>query len=327
MPTDTQLLTSTTKCYGLFGGQSIVVWTVTSPKDKKFNLQLRFIQDNAKKIDLTQLTDNLKQYIEKINSVDKLSLSEENARIFFKSLENSGFDITLTELIKDESKIIYGSEEYSYDKNLLALFSLKTIIKKNDNQIRYFGYEMPNKIADSALIPIHSLYIFEGKKLVKKIYLFPSDESSLTTARDTVLGAEDINSLKLDIPFVAYDPKSNNKSYEQEIQTRIDLQTVIAETLTHLKQVKFFRKDNSGKIQIFKEFAKDIAASKPLKEIQKSLNQHDKWEKLSQHRDFFGFFSFFKGKPHSLVAWEDLKNRLEEAFPTDVSATSRCGTT
>lgn len=122
--------------------------------------------------------------------------------------------------------------------------------------------------------------------------------------------------------FISSVPKLEKGSCNKEMQTRKDLQATITKILTHLEKDKIFRKNNSEKIQIFNELAKNIVAGKSLKEIQKNLNQHDKRQILSQHRDPWGVFSFFKGKPHSLVAWEDLEKQLQEAFPTDVNATS-----
>lgn len=158
--------------------------------------------------------------------------------------------------------------------------------------------------------PIHSIYIFEGKTLLKKIYFFPIDETSLKDAQESIKNVKDINTLNLEIPFVVYDPKRSNDFYNKDIQIRIDLQTIIAEILIHLKQVRFFRKDNTAKTLIFKDLAKDIASDKPLAEIEHTLNQHDKWAVLAQHRDPWGFFAFFKGEPHSLVAWDCLKETL-----------------
>jgi hypothetical protein len=158
--------------------------------------------------------------------------------------------------------------------------------------------------------PIHSIYIFEGRTLLNKIYFFPIDETSLKDAQESIKNVKDINTLNLEIPFVVYDPKRSNDFYNKDIQIRIDLQTIIAEILIHLKQVRFFRKDNTAKTLIFKDLAKDIASDKPLAEIEHTLNQHDKWAVLAQHRDPWGFFAFFKGEPHSLVAWDCLKETL-----------------
>ncbi|MGB9087035.1 MAG: hypothetical protein WCB98_01495 [Candidatus Aquirickettsiella gammari] len=314
----------TIKYYDLFENRSIVVCTAASPEDKKFNLQLRFIQDKTKQIDFTQLTNNLKQCIEKINSANRLILGEENERRFFNDLKNSGFDLKFTDIIQDGGKTICKNAKNQpelskeYNKELLALFSLDTI--KINHQIRHIGYEMPKNTIDND--PIPSIYIFDGRKLIKKIYLFPFDETSLQKAKEIILAAKDIDNLKLEIPFVAYNPRLNKEFYDEEIQTRIDLQTIIAETLMHLKPTKFFRKDNSEKIQIFNALAKKIAAGESLKEIRQNLNQHDKWQILSQHRDPWGIFSFFKGKTHSVMAWELLNERLGVVFSADANTSN-----
>ena len=313
MPSNTNIsLECKSKRYQLFANQSLIVWTVTSPQDRAFNLQLRFIQDNAKKIDFTQLTNKLKQYIKKINSVNKLFLTEENKLLFFSYLKNIDFNLKLADIIQDNVKTIY--ENYGnqpklskeYNENLLVLFSLSTV--KINNLDLHIGYEKPKNTIEND--PIHSIYIFEGKTLLKKIYFFPIDETSLKNAQESIKNVKDINTLNLEIPFVAYDPKLSNDFYNKDIQIRIDLQTIIAETLTHLKQVRFFRKDNTAKTQIFKDLAKDIAAGKSFEEIKNTLNQHDKWAVLAQHRDLWGFFTFFKSEPHSLVAWNLLKEKL-----------------
>lgn len=310
--------------YDLFENKSIVVCTAASPEDKNFNFQLRFIQDKTKQIDFTQLTNNLNQCVQKINITNRLVLSKENECRFFNNLKNSGFDLRFTDTIRDGIKTICENAKNQpglskeYNNELLALFSLDTI--KVNHQIWHIGYEMPKNTTDYD--PILSIYIFDGRGLTKKIYLFPFDETSLQKAKEIILAAKDIDNLKLEIPFVAYNPRLNKEFYDEEIQTRIDLQTIIAETLMHLKPTKFFRKDNSEKIQIFNALAKKIAAGESLEEIRQNLNQYNKWQILSQHRDPWGIFSFFKGKTHSVMAWELLNERLGVVFSADANTSN-----
>ncbi|MCH9754807.1 MAG: hypothetical protein K0U11_03025, partial [Gammaproteobacteria bacterium] len=64
------------------------------------------------------------------------------------------------------------------------------------------------------------------------------------------------------------------------------------------------------KASLFRSLAKDIASDKPINTISNQLNQHDTWKLLAQHRDPWGLFSFFKGKTHSLIAWQALRDEI-----------------
>jgi hypothetical protein len=322
MPSGTNLLDPTEKRYAINRNQSIVVWTATSPQDPNFNIQLRFIQDNAKKIDFARLLENLKGRIQPLNIIlsNKLFFKKkDDIKEFLDSLKDVGINPKSAQLIKDK-KTLYESVESELfkesNKELLALLTTRKIKTLNDKTL-YFGYKISEELRSQASSfdkgHTNCVCIFNEKKtkqLINKVYLFPTDEASLEKAQESIKNVKDINTLNLEIPFVAYDPKLSNDFYNKDIQIRIDLQTIIAEILIHLKQVGFFRKDNATKTLIFKDLAKDIASGKPLAEIEHTLNQHDKWAVLAQHRDPWGFFAFFKGEPHSLVAWNCLKETL-----------------
>ena len=128
------------------------------------------------------------------------------------------------------------------------------------------------------------------------------------TLYSTAIDIATINNLNLGIPFVIYDPTKNDAAYDKEIQIRIALQTDIADTLTHLKKPKCFKRDGEKKYKIFSELAKRIA---------KSYFRFTGYMKiLAQHRDPWGFFAFFKGQTHSLITWNLLKQTLKGAEST-----------
>ncbi|MEN9447109.1 MAG: hypothetical protein RJA25_399, partial [Bacteroidota bacterium] len=51
------------KYYEIFDGQSLVICDIKSSEDKKFHIQLRFIQKNSHKINFSQLESDLRNCI------------------------------------------------------------------------------------------------------------------------------------------------------------------------------------------------------------------------------------------------------------------------
>jgi hypothetical protein len=299
-----------TKCYKIFDNQSIVVWDVKGDEDIKFHFQLRFIQKKFQKLNLSQLESDLKAHIVKIRTNNSLYFNDENKIKFLIALRKLGIDLKLTEIIQNNSRFKINNQSNllkAHDKNLITLFCLDSSTNFN------LGYELPKDPTENNA-PLCCASIFSGKQLSKKIYLFPSNAQSLTNAVDTLKTNPSINLQNLGIPYVEYVPANSNSSqpYDREIQVRINLQAVICEILTHLEKSKCFRKNGSEKTNIFVNLAKDIASSKPIGTISTQLNAHDTWKLLAQHRDPWGFFAFFKGKTHSLIAWEELRNIISE---------------
>ncbi len=324
------------KYQGISRGQSIVVWTITDPEDKEFKYQLQFISDNTCNFGADQLLNLLKQCIEQTKSPStphKLFLNKKKE--FLDALEKQS-GLNNIRLVQDGKGSYYIKNDKllaEYFDPLLSLLCTDHISLSGDKALR-FGYKLEEKDypLPGGSTSINCVYFCEEKKnklattnkerdiikVFNEIYLFPSDEPSLKMAQRKIKDRieENSNIKKLEIPFVVYDSaqhKEKGESYFKDIQARIALQTIIAEILIHLKQVKSFRKDNTEKMKIFGELAENIADNNmPLTEIRNTLNQHDKWKTLSQHRDPWGLFAFFKGKTHSLVAWELLQEKVAE---------------
>lgn len=176
---------------------------------------------------------------------------------------------------------------------------------------------MPTEDSSINSVPICCARFFIGKMPTKKIYLFPISSEFLENTRSAIIEAiSTLNNLNLRIPFVIYDPTKNDSAYDKEIQIRIALQTDIADILTHLKKPKCFRSDGEKKYKIFSELAKRIAKGDELENIKATLDSHDTWKILAQHRDPWGFFAFFKGQTYSLITWNLLKQTLKDVEPT-----------
>ncbi|MGC1855095.1 MAG: hypothetical protein WA659_06975 [Candidatus Aquirickettsiella sp.] len=305
MPIKTDVtLNIDTKNYKLLDNRSITVCDIKSPEDPNFYFQLRFIQKSSQKIDLNQLESALKNRIKKLDVNNALYFDKKE---FLISLGKLGFNIESTAIIEKNkeksSKALFKLDQKklitSYDKNLLDLFILKSIDK--DGKTYYLSYEIPKDITGNNS-PICSISIFFNKSL-EKIYLFPTKSFEL----------EDVIK-NLNIPYVKNsDPFSNNKSHNEEIQTRINLQTTISEILTHLEKPKYFRKNGSDKVDIFKNLSKMISENKSLTAIKTQLDSFNTLQVLSKHRDPWGFFAFFKGETYSAIAWKELGKIIPES--------------
>jgi hypothetical protein len=325
-------LTMEINYHSIFGGKSIVVLDFISRKHENFKIRLRFIKDDNKKIALDALVDSLKNSIRQLDTVNRMLIDKAGMLEFIRSLnlkklENHDIALECLDISDGIVKFSINENGNSCHKYSLPFFSLT---KPNEsNKDIHFGYEMQVE-NDPDKKPYDVAYFFsrtdiqgDTRQVTRKIYLFPIDKKSLEIAQQAISHCQDISQLKLDIPYVSYDPnRIDELGYIEEIQTKLDIQTIIAETLMHLKPTKFFRKDNSEKIQIFNALAKKIAAGESLKEIRQNLNQHDKWEILSQHRDPWGIFSLFKGKTHSVMAWELLNERLGVVFSADANTSN-----
>lgn len=294
-----------TKNYNLLDNLSITVCDIKSTEDSDFHYQLRFKQ-NKSMIDFDEIKNQLKISIKKLTSHKKIFLAELD---FLISLINLGFDIKSTAIIKKNKKksseALYKLNDQKklitdYDKNLLDLFILKSI--EEDGKIYYLSYEIPKDITGNNP-PICSISIYSNT-LLEKIYLFPTKSFEL----------EDVIT-NLNIPYVKNsDPFSNNKSHNEEIQTRINLQTTISEILDHLEKPKYFRKNGSKKISIFEKLSKMIGENKSLTEIKTELDSFSTLQTLSEHRDPWGFFAFFKGETYSAIAWKELGKIIPESI-------------
>lgn len=293
-----------TKEYKLADSQSIIIWDITSSEDPNFHFQLRFIQKNSQRINLSQLKSVLQRYIEKPKVANKLCFNKKEE--FLNNLETLGFDLSLTDIIQNGTRFKMGNQSTltkEHDKKLISLFCLES-----SNNFK-FGYETPKDISGNN-IPLCCALIFNNNQLSKKIYLFPTSEESLKNA--VTLLKENPSKPHLEIPYVEYLPsKSSEQNYDNDIQTRINLQTIISEILTQLEKPKSFRKNGLEKANIFQKLAKETASNKPIDQISTKLEKHE-WELLAQHRDPWGFFAFFKGKTRSLITWEKLQEKISE---------------
>jgi len=81
--------------------------------------------------------------------------------------------------------------------------------------------------------------------------------------------------------------------------------------LIHLKASNFFRKNNSEKIKIFNALANDIANDESFEKTNNTLNRNDIWQILSQNKNKWGLFSFFKGQTHSVASLELIEQRIK----------------
>ncbi|MGA7536939.1 MAG: hypothetical protein WBV88_06395 [Candidatus Rickettsiella isopodorum] len=297
-----------TKYFHIFDDQSLFICDIKSKEDRKFHFQIRFIQKNFQKINLSQLESDLKNSIVKLSVNSSLHFNHENKIKFLNALKKFGIDIKLVEIIQNNSRFKIDNQSNlikDYNKNLITLFCIGS--SKNIN----FGYEIPENLSENSA-PLCCAQIFTGRQLSKKIYLFPISARSLDNAFSVLKNNSAIDLINLEIPYIEYLPSKSalNSNYDKEIQTRINLQTIISEILTHLDTPKCFRKNGSEKASLFRSLAKDIASDKPINTISNQLNQHDTWKLLAQHRDPWGLFSFFKGKTHSLIAWQALRDEI-----------------
>jgi hypothetical protein len=310
--------------HSIFGGKSIVVLNFTSLKDKKFKIGLRFIKDDNKKIPLNALVDSLKNSIDRADTANLILMDGAGMLRFIESLnlkklENRDIaDLECLDISNGTVKFSINENGNSCHKYLLSFFSLT---KPNEsNKDIHFGYEIPLK-NDTDKKPYDVAYFFSRtgiqecpRQVIRKIYLFPIDKESLEIAQREISlckDIEDITKLKLQIACVIFDPNGIRKlGYRDEIQTKLDIQTIILETLIHLKASNFFRKNNSKKIEIFNALANDIATDELFEKTYETLNRRDIWETLSQHRDPWGFLSFFKGKTHSVASLELIEQKI-----------------
>ena len=305
-----------TKKYEIFDNQSIIIWDAQGKDDYcKFHFQFRFIENNNKKIDFNYLENKLKNFIDKSPYSKKLIFNKKYQ--FLMSLKEAGFDLKSIQIIqkqesknfvfkidKNQSKVTQES-----DKNLSALFIIHTF--QNSSNTINFGCEIPDVIT-GATTPLYCVSIYSKKKLSKKIYLFPTSSKYLADAVSTLKNESAMDLQTLGIPYVEYIPAQSNSNYDKDIQTRINLQTIISEILTHLEKPKCFRRNGTEKASIFKDLAKSIASGEALDNIFLKLNENDTRKLLSQHRDPWGFLSFFKGKTDSLIARKALKDEISE---------------
>jgi hypothetical protein len=306
MPNSDLILEFFPKHYEIFDNRSLVICDIKGIEDRKFHFQLRFIQKNSHKINLSQLESDLRNCIVKIRANNLLCFNDENKIKFLNTLKKIGLDLKLIEIIQNKSRFKIDNQSKlikELDKNLIALFCIDSYANFN------FGYEIPENFSENSAL-LYCVQIFSGKQLSKKIYLFPSTTQFLTNTVSTLKNNPSIDLQNLEIPYVEYAParSKSEQQYDKEIQTRINLQTIIAEILTHLEKPKCFRKNGLEKVNIFRNLAKSIASGEALGNISSQFNAHDTWKLLAQHRDPWGFLSFFKGKTHSLIAWEALRD-------------------
>lgn len=295
------------KSYKIFDDQSLIICHVSSEEYSKFHFQIRFIQKKSQIINLTQFESDLSEHLIKGQFTNLLYLNDDNKLAILQYLKNLGGDPNSTEMIQNKSryKVKDSTLTKTYDKNLIQLFCLESAPNFN------FGYEISQPFSENSS-PLVCIQIFSGKQLSKKIYLFPTDLKSLKGAISTLKNSTGHDLENLGCPYVEYLPSksSTNSNYDTEIQTRINLQSIISEVLIHLEKPKCFRKNGSKKMEIFRNLAKSIANNEELNNISNKLNEHDTWRLLAQHRDPWGFLSFFKGKTYSLVAWQALRDEI-----------------
>lgn len=314
MPNSDINLNFFTKSYKIFYDKSLIILDIQGNADSNFHFQIGFILKNSQKIDFNFLESKLKACITSTNNHKNL--------FFNDKLKFLSFLLPLFELDSKSTKIIQikKNKEYffkineerskvvqDFDKNLSDLFITDSF--QNKHETFYLGYEKPKNITGNNA-PLFYALIYSGEKLSKKLFLFPTNSQCLKSSVFMLKNESALDPLTLGIPYVEYIPQNStsNSNYDKDIQTRINLQTIISEILTHLEKPKCFRKNGSEKADIFKNLAKSIASGEALGNISSQFNAHDTWKLLAQHRDPWGFLSFFKGKTHSLIAWEALRD-------------------
>lgn len=265
-----------TKDYTIADGRAITVWNIISPEDPKFHFQLRFIQNNDKKINLNKVKSTLPSFIDKTTTLKPNKLLFNKKYECLKFLEGLGFDSKSTRIIQNGSVFKVNDSKakaLQESKDLSALVVTDIFPFQNNSEILHFGYEIKNFSKNNA--PLCCVSFFSNENLTKKLYLFPSNEDSLKNAV-TLLKKNPHKLQALEIPYVEYLPsKSSEQNYDNDIQTRINLQTIISEILTHLEKPSFFRKNSSEKVNIFRNLAKSIANSEALDNISSQFNAHD----------------------------------------------------
>lgn len=306
MPNSTLKLILSTQSYKIFDTQSFVICDVTDKQDKDFHLQIRFLQKDLPKINLSFLLTKLKSHITKLTINNKLFFKDDNKIAFLNDLKKLDFDLDLTEIIHNKClyKINNNRLVKEYNENKINLFCI-------DRFSNYrLGYEIPKTISKD-YNPLCCAQFYNKKQLIKKVYLFPFNEASLNRST-SILKNNNSRQVSLEIPYVEYylSLSEFNTDYNNEIQTRINLQVIISEALVHLGKQNYFRKNGSRKAAFFNTLAQDIANNTSLDVISNQLNHYDVWRLLAQHRDPWGFFSFFKGKTYSLMTWEVLREEI-----------------
>lgn len=309
----------TTKNYKIFHNKSLVLCDAQGKEDSQFHFQIGFILNDNKKNKFQSLEAKLKDSISCINGtntrkllftkklsffyflLDSFKLEATSIRIIQKAKNEKEYSFTLN---KEQTKVVQEP-----NRDLSSLFITDTF--KNKNETFYLGYEKPKDIFNN-YEPLCSILIYPNKILSKKLYLFPTSSQALTNTIFALKNNAAINFQSVGIPYVEYHPSHSSPSYDRDIQTRINLQTAIAEILAHLEKPKCFRKNGSEKANVFKSLAKDISQGVSLEIISNQLNRRDTWKFLAQHRDPWGFFSFFKGKTHSLIVWQELEEMISQ---------------
>lgn len=308
------------KSYKIFDDQSLIICHVASEEDRRFHFQIRFIQKKSQKIDLKRFESDLGEHLIKGQFTNFLYLNDENKFALLQYLKNLGIDANSTEIIQNKSryKVKDSALINTFDKNLIQLFCLESAPDFN------FGYEISEPLSENSS-PLMCMQIISGKQLSKKIYLFPTDLKPLMDTISPLKNNTGYDLENLGWPYVEYLPfkSSTNSNYDREIQTRINLQSIISEILIHLEKPKSFRKNGSNKIEIFRNLAKSIANNEELNNISNKLNEQGTRRLLAQHRDPWSFLSFFKGKTHSLIAWQALRDEIYSfSNPTNTQAMS-----
>lgn len=300
--------------YDIFGNQTIQILDVTDATNKNFHLQLRCMKDKSEKIDFEKLKEYLKNNTKTLLNGKralyypgyKPAKMDESARTnelfnLFSGIQHIEYIYNKVLFRQDEKKV-----EKVNDRNLINFFKI-TSFQKDEGTIQV-GYEIPEtNIQD--IIPNCCMYFIENGKLTKKTHLSPYSSTSL----QNLLTKEAMNKFPAnaeELKIIFYEEKlGENDPY---FNIYFKLQDVISDTLQHLEKPKFFEKSGADKIAIFKELSKMISNKEPLKNIKVFLNNYDKVETLSKHRGPWGIFTFLKGKTHSVLIWNELREMLPE---------------
>lgn len=318
---ETHAISFSEKRYDDFSNPFIFVLNAIDANDKKFQFQFRCLQDKAKKINFEKLKEYLRINTTTIPNKKRILLypdykpaqmdKAKRAQELFKLFP----EIQHAEFIYN--KILYRkNQEEIKSQNFINFFKIFSF-QKNNIQLGYEILETPPENSS----PLLCMQLFSNKQISKKIYLFPTSSKSLMNTVSIIKNNAELDLKNLGPTFVEYLPSKSSINYDREIQIRISLQFIISEVLIHLEKSKCFRKDGSKKAEIFRNLAKSIANNEELNIISRKFNEHDTWKLLAQHRDPWSFLSFFKGKTHSLIAWQALRDEIYNfSNPTNTQA-------
>lgn len=351
----TPQLKFTTREYPLPGNKSIIVWRAVDQQKIQPFLTVRFIADNDRKNN-AKIIALLEDYVKKNTKLIKTRyasrvelMPKKSGNLPYQKYAENDFKDFLIRKKLNTASFIYGKKVYKANYDVVKKHNSQntnfypieeTEIGSDKNHIMRFGYEMPKDINDLNTQPLFCVEICAQKKRTaivkgenytknypntpdKRVYFSLVDEApyraihAISGIDYVSLDHSTIATLK--IPYVIYEPNKQNKAYDRDIQTRVKIQSIIAKNLAHLKTKKSFRADGNEKYQVFLKISQEVSkASWP--EIQAILDSPRNKAILSEHRDLFGSFFFFK--PHSINVLNELKKIISTHMSEDLSHSS-----